>query len=198
MQLLKVSRKSVYTFKEKKVVIEPLEQHVLNIFHGNYCVHGTRKIKVKMQKLGYQVSRRRIARIMRKYNLVSAYTRKKYRNHKTKVNEQLTANVINRQFNDPKPYEVIVSDLTYVQVGNQMNYICTLLDLHNREVIGRSCGKCKNPELVYQAFASVKQNLATIHYFHTDRGSEFDNYLIEEVLKVFNIKRSLSKKRMSL
>ena len=33
-------------------------------------------------------------------------------------------------------YEVVVSDLTYVRVGNAWNYICILLDLYNREIVG--------------------------------------------------------------
>ncbi len=33
-----------------------------------------------------------------------------------------------------------------------------------------------------------------IQIFHTDRGSEFKNYLIDDLLKEFNIKRSLSAK----
>ena len=37
-------------------------------------------------------------------------------------------------------------------------------------------------------------NLSKIKIFHTDRGNEFKNKIIDEVLKVFNIERSLSKK----
>ena len=37
-------------------------------------------------------------------------------------------------------------------------------------------------------------NLSEINIFHTDRGCEFKNNIIDEVLEAFNIKRSLSKK----
>ena len=37
-------------------------------------------------------------------------------------------------------------------------------------------------------------NLKKIKIFHTDRGNEFKNRIIDEVLDVFEIKRSLSKK----
>jgi transposase InsO family protein len=37
-------------------------------------------------------------------------------------------------------------------------------------------------------------NLSKVKIFHTDRGNEFNNKVIDEVLKAFNIKRSLSKK----
>ena len=40
----------------------------------------------------------------------------------------------------------------------------------------------------------VKGNLFEIQIFHTDRGSEFDNILIDEFLESFQIRRSLSMK----
>lgn len=68
------------------------------------------------------------------------------------------------------------------------------MDLFNREIIGYSAGPNKDASLVYDAFATVKANLGEIQMFHTDRGSEFNNHLIDDVLNTFNIKRSLSLK----
>ena len=41
-------------------------------------------------------------------------------------------------------------------------------------------------------------NLKKVKIFHTDRGNEFKNKIIDELLDTFEIERSLSKKRMSL
>lgn len=70
------------------------------------------------------------------------------------------------------------------------------LQLHNKkpEIIGYAAGKNKNAELVYKAFGRIKTNLNNINIFHTDRGNEFKNKIIDEVLTTFNIDRSLSKK----
>jgi len=95
---------------------------------------------------------------MRSNGLASAYTIKKYRLHKQAVNNENHSNILDRQFNEKERYEVIVSDFTYVRIGNNWNYICILLDLHNREVVGYSCGKNKNAKLVYDAFSTVKIN----------------------------------------
>ena len=45
-----------------------------------------------------------------------------------------------------------------------------------------------------RAFGSVKYNLNRLELFHTDRGSEFKNRLIDQALQTFGIKRSLSEK----
>lgn len=41
---------------------------------------------------------------------------------------------------------------------------------------------------------TVKKSLENIHIFHTDRGNELKNQLIEEILEAFEINRSLSHK----
>ena len=131
---------------------------------------------------------------MKSRSLESAYTRKKYRNHTKKVNESAVPNLLERQFNGHERFAAVVSDLTYVRVREKWSYICILLDLYNREIVGYSSGTRKDAALVHAAFVSVRTNLSAIQMFHTDRGSEFDNILIDEVLDAFGINRSLSLK----
>lgn len=193
-KILNISRSTYYSYKDPDNKEDALTETVVKIFGENQHVYGTRKLKVELSKLNYKVSRRRIARIMRLKGLVSAYTTKKYRPHKDNTNNENKPNILDRHFNEKQRYEVIVSDLTYVRVGNGWNYICILLDLHNREIVGYSCGKHKDAQLVYSAIATIKTNLYNLQIFHTDRGSEFKNYLIDELLKEFDIRRSLSAK----
>ncbi|MDO0971497.1 IS3 family transposase [Staphylococcus haemolyticus] len=60
-----------------------------------------------------------------------------------------------------------------------------------------SAGKNKDANLVTKAISKISQSLEHIKLFHTDRGKEFDNKLIDEVLKTFEIERSLSTKGCS-
>lgn len=129
-----------------------------------------------------------------KNSLVSVYSKRKYKNHNTECNETKIPNELNRNFISKQQNSVIVSDLTYVRVNNKWNYICILLDLYNRQIIGYSAGPNKDSSLVLKAFSTVKCNLNKIAMFHTDRGKEFNNRDIDNVLKAFNIKRSLSLK----
>lgn len=87
-----------------------------------------------------------------------------------------------------------MSDLIYVRVGNQWNYICVLVDLFNRKITGYSACKNRDAILVSKAFARVNANLKNIQIFHTDKSNEFKNKLLDETLKIFDIKRSLSMK----
>jgi len=90
--------------------------------------------------------------------------------------------------------EVIVSDLTYVKVAGKWHYICVFIDLFNREIVGYSVGSRKSAALVLSSISIIKHDLRDVQMFHTDRGKEFDNQLIDEVLDGFDIERSLSMK----
>ena len=63
-QLLKVSKSNYYKSKKPRSINDQLAKFVTQIFNANRKVYGSRKIKVELQKLGYQVSRNRISQIM--------------------------------------------------------------------------------------------------------------------------------------
>ena len=192
--ILRISRSHYYSYKEDIEKVDPLAEKVKDIFRDNKKTYGTRRIKSALERQGYQVSRRRIGRIMACEGLVSVYTKAQYKVYKPQSNDSSIQNELNREFKDRNPLEAIVSDLTYVRVGGSWNYICTIMDLHNREIIGYSTGPNKDAQLVYKAFSSIKHDLSLVGLFHTDRGREFINTQIDELLYTFDIKRSLSHK----
>ena len=129
----------------------------MRIFNDNQKAYGTRRIQKECRREGVIISRRRIARIMHAEGLISTYTLAHYKVHKTIVNEDTVVNEVNRQFDGRDIYEVLVSDLTYVRVDGSWNYICMILDLHSREIVGYSCGTNKNALLVMKAFSRIKK-----------------------------------------
>lgn len=179
---------------QEEATADEYTEDVIKIFKDSRRNYGTRRIKKELAKENKIVSRRRIRRIMIENGLVSNYTVAKYKVHKSKSNEDKIKNVVNREFNDRASLEVAVSDLTYVRVDGKWNYVCFILDLHNREIIGYSAGPRKDALLVYQAFASIRHDLSDITIFHTDRGHEFKNNTIDGLLETFGISRSLSRK----
>ena len=191
---MSIARSTYYYELQGTPPDDELEVMVEEIFDNNRKVYGSRKIKVELLKRGKRVSRRKICRIMRKRNLESAYSKSRFKVHHGKCNEAPIPNELDRRFDGQSLYAAVVSDLTYVRVNYKWNYVCILVDLFNREIIGHSAGSNKDANLVYDAFASVKANLGEIVMFHTDRGSEFNNQIIDEVLSTFEIKRSLSLK----
>lgn len=191
---LGIPRGLVYYKRKFRKYNSDLENKVIKIFKNSKNNYGTRKIKVMLVSEGMHVSRAKIGQIMRKYSLVSTYTIKQFKLHKSKCNNEKIENIVNRDFQNRSNLDVVVSDLTYVNVAGKWHYICLLINLHNRELISYSVGKNKDAQLVYDAFMKANCNLSNINIFHTDRGNEFKNKIIDEILETFDIKRSLSKK----
>ena len=193
-RVLQIPRSTYYYEAKAKQDESELTVNIIDIFKASRNNYGARKIKSDLKDRNLIASRRRIGRIMKQEGLVSSYTTAQFRPQKDTCNESKIENVVDRQFNKQPYRNIVVSDLTYVRVGMSWNYICILVDLFNREIIGYSAGRNKTAELVKQAFQSVKGNLKDIQIFHTDRGNEFKNQTIDETLKAFEIQRSLSHK----
>lgn len=90
-------------------------------------------------------------------------------------NQAKTANILDRQFGQTQTKRFVVSDLIYVKIQNKWHYICVLIDLFNREIIGYSAGPNKDAALVSRTFATVQSDSRQMQWFHTDRGGEFKN-----------------------
>jgi len=192
--VLQISRSTYYYKARERKSEDDVTNAIIKIFKDNRSAYGTRKIKVELAKQGLVVSRRRIARIMKEQGLVSCYTVAQFKPQKETCNESKQANELNRAFKQETAKKAVVSDVTYVRVKNKWHYICVFVDLYNREIIGFSTGEHKDQSLVARAFSSIKGPLSDIQLFHTDRGNEFKNKLIDDTLKTFAIQRSLSVK----
>ncbi|HEM5031907.1 TPA: IS3 family transposase, partial [Streptococcus suis] len=144
------------------------------------------------QSSSFPLPRRRIRRIMKRLNLVSVYHKATFKPHAKGKNEAPIPNLLARQFKQEKPLEALVTDLTYVRIGKRWAYVCLNIGLFNREIIGLSLGWHKTADLVKEAIQNIPYALTKANLFHSDRGKEFDNALIDEMLEAFGITRSLS------
>ncbi len=195
-KLLNISKSNYYyqINKYTRKIVNNYNQEIISAFNESRQVYGARKIKVVLAHKSINLSRHKIRNIMKNNNLISKYTKTRLKCKNIQVNNDPVNNIVNRDFNNRKINEIIVSDLTYIKVGFKWFYVCLLIDLYNREIVGYSSGPNKNTELVYQAIMRITRPLSKIEIFHTDRGNEFKNNIIDQLLSTFKIQRSLSAK----
>ena len=174
--------------------VDPIAGDVRAVWRDSHERYGARKIKAALERRGVTASRRRIGNIMREQGMTSAYVRRRSEPHRTRADEARLANLWDREFEGYAPHTHLAGDLTYVRVGNGWAYVCLLVDLANRGIAGHSVGRTRDAGLILGAFATLDFPLTDVQVFHTDRGSEFDNTRIDELLDVFGIRRSLSRK----
>ena len=133
--------------------LEEIDKNLIEVvkvtFKQNKCVYGHKKLLKALRKKGVSIGKEKLSRIMKDENLVSKYVKRRKPKTESPVNNDKIDNKVDRRFNDRKPLEVVASDLTYVDVNNKWHYICLLIELSHREIIGFSAGKNKDAELRY-------------------------------------------------
>ncbi len=172
---------------------DPIEPDVLGAFEASRGGYGARRPKVALERAGITASRRRICRIMRENGLSSAYSGRAPKGGDRPVQPPSAENVLARSFDGHAPRTHVAADLTYVRAGGSWCYACLLVDLHNREIVGCSCGRREDARLVKAAFSNVAFPPAAIEVFHSDRGSELCNGEVDALLSAFGIERSVSR-----
>lgn len=53
-----------------------------------------------------------------------------------KLAKRFFPNLLEQNFDRYKPFEVLISDLIYVKTSKDWRYICFIVDLFNREIVG--------------------------------------------------------------
>ena len=159
--------------------------------------YGARKIKAALERKG----RHRVQETHRQHHArtghAGAYARGRSEPHRTRADEARLANLPDRGFDGYAPHTHPAGDLAYVRVGGDWAYVCLLAGLADRGIVGHSAGRTRDAGLVLGAFATLDFPPADVQVFHTDRGGGFDDTGIDDLLDVFGIKRSLSRKGSS-
>lgn len=139
-RFLAIPRSSYYYKVVDSVSEVDLEEKVSGIFSESKDRYGARKIKQALALQGICLSRRWICRIMKRLNLVSVYHKVTFKPHSKGKNKASVPNHLDRNFDQRQHLEVLMTDLTYVRVGSRWAYVCFIIDLYNREIIGISVG----------------------------------------------------------
>ena len=105
-------------------------------------------------------------------------------------------NHLQQAFNQQAPNLVWASDFTYVKVNGKDNYLCVVLDLFSRKVIGWHVAPRHDVNLTINTFNKAYENRGCPEYvlFHSDRGSEYTAFSFRQRLDKCNVIQSFSKK----
>jgi len=198
---LEVSRGNYYQwlkepFSEREKANQKLTEEIRKVHESSKRTYGSPRIMAELIKLGINVGHNRVARLMRE-NEIKAKMKRKYRNT-TDSNHQLpiAENILNRDFNAQKPNQKWVSDITYVWTLSGWLYLCTVIDLYSRKVVGWAMDDNMETGLVIKALemACVNRKSEPGLIFHSDRGSQYASKEFRDYLKKRGFIQSMSRK----
>lgn len=151
------------------------EQKVLDTYEEFEAIYGAPRITDELNALGYPCSENFIAKIMAEQGIRARNGKGfKYSQHSLTMNN-VSENLLWRDFKADKPNQKWTSDITYIWVKNKWLYLATVMDLYSRRIIGWSFDETMTVELIENAMNMAFGNRKTTPglIVHSDRGVQY-------------------------
>ena len=198
-RLLRVSRSGYYGWRDRAPSARAKEDGRLRVAvraahrrsHGTY---GAPRVHAELVEQGHQVSRKRVARLLREEGLEGRTGRRGCRT--TRPDPTVVASdLVGRDFTAEAPNQVWVADTTYLHCVAGFVFLVAILDLFSRRVVGWAVDEHHDAELVICALrrAVALRGPTPGLIFHSDRGSEFTAELVTRELERMGAQRSLGR-----
>jgi len=147
---------------------------------------------------GEQLSRRRVARLMKKEDIQSQIRPKWVATTDSKHQLPVAPNRLDQEFSVDHLGQVWVSDITYIPSSQGWLYLTTIMDLADRQILGWSFSEgMRADQTVIPAWKQACQKRAINQklIFHSDRGIQ---YACEEFCQLLDarpmVRQSMSRK----
>ena len=197
-----ISKSSFYRYSSKPLHDKDYADYLLikNIFEKRKSRVGIRQIKMILEReKSIIMNEKKIARIKKKYGLVTKIRRKnkfkfcikKHQEHKS------VSNKLDRQFGVSEPDKVYSTDITQLNYGqSQKAYLAAFKDLCTKEIISYEVSSRMSLNLTNtatdRALKNIQQNSRLM--VHSDQGMHFTHVSFRKKLKEMNIEQSMSRK----
>lgn len=170
-------------------------QIIRDVHQRSRGLYGLDKIHSEVKK-NRPCGRKRVYRLM-KANGISSKRPKKYKaTTNSKHNLPVAENLLNQDFAVDKPNTVWVSDISYIWTDEGWDYLATVKDLFNREIVGWAVSSTMTRDLVIKALTNAIQKrrpqAGLIH--HSDRGVQYCSNDYQALLAKHKMRCSMSRK----
>lgn len=182
-----------------------LSAEIRKVFDAHRGRYGAPRIyRVLCEQDGYTGSLNRIQTLMRGMGL-RAKAGKKYKVTTDSAHSlPIAPNLLGQDFScDPSPGstshakapdQVWLSDITYLWTGEGWLYVCAVLDLFTRRIVGWAMAAHMTQQLVLKALqmADAVRKPASGLIFHSDRGSQYASHEVRAWLADRAMRQSMS------
>ena len=176
---------------------EELKPVIKQIFIDSKNRFGSQMIKIKMADMGYAISPRRISRLMQEMGLVCNSQKRTLAEYKRCHKKSIfyTENQLKQNFTQLHPNRAWVSDITYLRTKEKVYYLCVIIDLFSRKIIGYKLSDSLESSIVTDCLrmALAKREIGEKLIFHSDQGIQYLSVEFRSLLKKQGISQSFSK-----
>jgi transposase InsO family protein len=199
--VLQVSRSGYYAWLERgrssrSASDEKLSVHVAAAFSVGRGAYGSPRVHEELKAGGFEVSRKRVARLMVEMGLEGRRKRRFKATTDSRHTMPIAENILERNFEIDAPDVAWVTDITYVWTAEGWLYLAAILDLFSRRVVGLAMSEHIDRELVLEALRDAVgrrvPNAGLMH--HSDRGSQYASGDYQDALAKLGVVCSMSRK----
>jgi transposase InsO family protein len=143
------------------------------------------------------IGRNRVARLMREQRIRSKVKKKFKVTTHSKHGLPVAVNLLKRgDVQAHRQNQVWVSDITYIRSREGWLYLCIIMDLYSRSIVGWSMGERLTKELVLKSLhmACLRREPQRGIIFHSDRGSQYASHACTATLQRKGFVASMSGK----
>ena len=180
--------------KKAETVLELL---ILSIFNEHKRRYGSPRVHQELIKRnGMPVSKSKVSRIMKKMGLRARGKRKFRITTDSSHKFSRSPNLLERIQEVNSLNTVWASDITYIWTHEGWMYLCVILDLYSRKVVGWSLQNHLKATLVLEALrmAAGRRNPDPGLIFHSDQGIQYACDAFRAVLSKYGFIQSMSHK----
>ncbi len=141
-------------------------------------------------------SKNRIYRVMRNNHLFSKTKRKFRVTTNSRHSLPIAENILNREFKAVAPNRVWVGDISYIWTKEGWLYLAVVIDLYSKAVVGWAVSEHLRAKLVADALLQAiwQRQPRTGLVFHSDRGIQYASESFKNLLNLYNLILSMSRK----
>lgn len=202
-KVFKVSRSGFYAWRNHTPSNRDNENRILlfeigRIHEQSKASYGSPRITDELKARGFDVSRPRVARLMRKNGIRPVHAKKFLVTTDSKHRYPVVENKLDRDFSAGGSGRAWVSDITYVKTAKGWLYLTVILDLFDRKVIGWSQSSdlsAGNTSIAAWKMAVRNRPPSKKLIFHSDRGVQYACHDFANLLENHQcVERSMSGK----
>lgn len=164
---------------------------------------GSREIKMFLKnQYGIILNRKRIQRIMRKYEIFCPIRKANpYKRMAKSIQGHHTVdNVVNREFKPGTPFKVLLTDITYFTFGKKSTrgFLSAIKDSQTGEILARATSTSLKMDFVIETLENLtKHPLFDSNkdmIIHSDQGSHYVSNDFRDYMKMYGITQSMSRR----
>ena len=150
--------------------------------------YGSRQMARHLRRLGHEVGRHRVRRLMAKMGLAAIYQRP--RTSDPHPDHRIYPYLL-RKLAITRPNQVWCTDITYLPMRRGFLYLVAIMDWATRKVLAWRVSNTMDVGFCVEALKEALARYGKPEIFNTDQGSQFTSFAFTGVLQAADIKISM-------